>query len=270
MRSRSGPGPAAAVTLRGHEGARGGCKLKMVRTGLGFVVSVGFYGFVAATTLVWSERRHPKSALWRAKILDWTIDVTNFANAVTATVLSSWVLATMDAEERTNPRGKVPNDLASWTVESVCGYVVVEIMLLFVARFRLPRRLWDMAVNSLRMMVTFHIVALLGLVSVVVFDSGYPLAIWGIWSEMTSIFLGLESFFEGRGVDRSLYFMLRVCSAVIFIFQRVIVFFYLLWLCLIRFSWELTFVVQVCVLVVGTALNVIQGAQQVIDLKNVI
>lgn len=239
--------------------------------GFAFLASTGLYGLLAARALVHFERQYPRSHWWRATALDRTIDVINFTNALVATVLSSWALVVLGEAERTNVRGGKPSELAGWTVESVCGYIVVELSVLLLSRYRLPSKYWKMALDAYRWMVVFHIVALLGLVSVLVLDVGYPFAMWVVWSELTSVFLGLESFLEGSGWSQTnvkTYLALEVFSTLMFIFQRVIVFVWLLWLCVEQFAyWDVGFIVQFAILVAGTVLNTGLVAERIVQMK---
>ncbi len=230
----------------------------------------GFYGLLAAGTLTYFERKYPRGDWWRAKALDRTIDTVNFTNAVLATLLSSWALLSLDRTERINVRGGKASQLAGWTVQSVCGYIVVEISVLLLSRYRLTTQFWKLAVDSYKGMVVFHVVALVGLVSVMTLDAGYPLALWVIWSELTSVFLGLESFLQNIGVSRSHakeFFVLEVGSTLMFVFQRVLLFDYLLWVCWDQFSWEVGFVLQFAILVAGTALNSVSAMDRVVETK---
>ena len=149
-------------------------------------IIIGFaagYGTLATALVVCYERKYSRS-----KALHVAVDVTNLINAVTATILSSATLWMMTAEQRGNVAGGVPNDLAVWTLESVCGYILVESALFLVSHCR------NMSVEAYRHMFYFHTVALVGLLSVLFSNSGYVIALWAVWSELTSIFLGLESF----------------------------------------------------------------------------
>ncbi len=227
-------------------------------SGCAFLVSTAFYGILAARALAYFERTHPRSDWWRAKALDRTIDVINFVNAVAATVLSSWVLVTLEHAERTDVHGRKPSELAGWTVESVCGYIIAELSVILLSRYRLTYEYWRLALDSYRWMVVFHTVALVGLTSVTLLDVGYPLAMWVVWSELTSVFLGVESFLEASAISRThakAYSVLEASGTLVFVFQRVVVFLCLLWLCWNQFTWKLTFVVQLAVLVTGTVIN---------------
>ena len=106
--------------------------------------------------------------------------------------------------------------------------------------------------------MAFHIVAFIGLTSVLLTGVGYPVAMWVIWSELTSIFLGKETFFEVFQLHHtSTYYAVKICGTGAFVFQRVLIFFYLLWQCLVQFTMDLLFIVQFVILAGGTALNVV-------------
>ena len=247
--------------------------LHMLQCGSVFLVSAAFFGVLAAYLLAHYERKlRLRSVSWQAQALDRAIEVVNAANATIATILSSWVLATGDKEEVTNVRGRKPNSLAGWTVEIVCGYIVVELVLMLVARYRLPRESWEWIKELYKWMVGFHIVALAGLMSVLILDVGYPVAMWVVWSELTSVFLAAADFLEASGISQSttkahLYCVVKVSCAVLFVFQRVVVFLYLLWLCLVQFAWELTFVVQTIILSAGTVLNIVQAVGHIEEIR---
>lgn len=236
-----------------------------------FLAFAGLHGLLAASVLTYLENKHSGSPLidwWRAQALDKTIDVINFINAVTATVLSSWVLLTLDGPERANVTGRKPSDLAGWAVESVCGYMVVELVLLVVSSYRLTRRYWTQMKAAYCGMVIFHVVALFGLTSVLLLDTGYPLAMWVIWSELTSVFLGVEAFLQTTGLRLRyvlVYRTVAVCGTLTFVFQRVVIFLYLLWLSWAQFTWKLSFIFQVVILIVGTVLNAVFAADLVAE-----
>ena len=201
------------------------------------------YGILATALLVCCERKHD-----RRRALHVTVDVINFINAVTATTLSSAALWSMSAEQRRDVAEGIPNALAVWTVESVCGYIIVETVLFVVSHCR------GLSVEDYQHMSYFHIVAFTGLLSVLVSNSGYAVALWTIWSELTSIFLGIECFLE-QSSQGWVCRVTELCGDLAFVSQRVLVFFYLLYLCLTQFRLELMFVVQTSILVTGTIMN---------------
>lgn len=245
----------------------------MFQCGFVLLVSAASYGVLAAKLLAQYERElRPRSVRWQAQALDRAIGVVNAANATIATILSSWVLATGDKEQITNVRGRKPNSLAGWTVEVVCGYIVVELVLMLVASYRLPRESWEWIKELYKWMVRFHIVALAGLMSVLILDVGFPVAIWVVWSELTTVVLAVEDFLEASGISQGsvkvkLYSVVKVSGAVLFVFQRVLVFLYLLWLCFVNFMWELTFVVQTIILLAGTVLNIVQAFGHIEEIR---
>ena len=186
------------------------------------------------------------------------LDFVNFVNAVTATILSSIVLFTMDSSERTDMRGTTHSKLATWTIESVCAYLIVEMTLLSISSFRLSKFSWDWVKECYKETVAFHIVAFLGLISVLLTGVGYSVAMWVIWSELTSIFLGLQTFLEVYRLHRTrAHYVVEQCGSLMFIFQRVLIFLYLLWLCLVQFTTEFLFIIQFIILVAGTILNIV-------------
>lgn len=186
------------------------------------------------------------------------LDIVNFTNAVTATILSSIVLCAMDTSERTDMRGRTHSKLATWTIESVCAYLIVEMTLFSVSSFRLSKSSWNWVKECYKETVAFHIVAFLGLISVLLTGVGYSVAMWVIWSELTSIFLGLQAFLEVYRLHRTkAYYVIEQCGSLMFIFQRVLIFLYLLWLCLVQFTTEFLFIIQFIILVAGTILNIV-------------
>ena len=228
-----------------------------------FLAFTAVYGLLAAVIIFQMERMYPGNISWRETALDTAFEVVNFTNALVASVLSTSVLAAgLDATERYNVMGRKPSTLAvDLTLGSVCGYIVVEALTLYVSSYRLSVWSWTRVKESFRGMVVFHAVSLVGLLSVVVRDAGYPLAMWVVWSELTSVFIGLDSFIFSCNdmcsipVRAWLTFVVRTCAGVLFVVQRVVLFYYLLWLCWSQFVWELGFVFQLAILVVGTLLN---------------
>lgn len=190
------------------------------------------------------------------------LDFVNFVNAVTATILSSVVLYSMDGSERTDMRGRTSSRLATWTIESVCAYLIVEMTLLSVSSFRLSKSSWACVKECYKETVAFHVVAFIGLASVLLTGVGYSVAMWVIWSELTSIFLGLQTFLEVYSLHHTrAYYVVEMCSLVTFIFQRVLMFLYLLCLCLMQFTTEFLFIIQFIILTAGTVLNAVLAHQ---------
>ena len=232
-----------------------------------FVVFLVIYGALAISVNLALLGRKPhggRRALRdrereRAKAADDTFSIVNFANAVVASVTSSIALVTMEGADRSNPSASSPGLLATWCVESVCAYLVVEMLFLIYWGRKLSEWYWEMAKESYREMVIFHAIAQIGLASVVVFDCSYSVALWVIWSELTTVFLGVECVFEQcANLYKRFpvaYSCLVALTTLVFIFQRVLVFFYLLWLCFKQFVPSCLFVLQVGLLMVGSALN---------------
>lgn len=191
-----------------------------------------------------------------------TFDVMNFVNAVISSVFSSIVLFAMGGADWTDVTMGRENDLMGWTVELVCGYLLVELPFLTVTKYtcRLTRSDFDEYRSSFDEMMIFHAVALLGLLSVLLLDSGFVIALWVVWSELTSVLLGLETFFELREYHlsmRRVYALLAVITTISFISQRFLVFVYLLWLCWSQFHWHAFFLAQLLFLIIGSVLNVV-------------
>jgi hypothetical protein len=194
-----------------------------------------------------------------------THDVVNFVNAVVSTFLSSIVLFALEGAYWTHVTMRKENELVGWTVEWVCGYLLVELPFLTLNKYRLSRSALEEFRSSFDDILAFHGVALVGLLSVLLLDSGFVIAIWVIWSELTSVFLGIEVFFEVQEYHlsrKNVYALLAVTTTLCFIFQRFIVFLYLLWLCWCQFNWHASFLAQLAVLIVGFLLNVMFTAQR--------
>ncbi len=194
----------------------------------------------------------------KAKAMDRAINMTNFSNALIATILSSMALYSIDSQQRTNIYLSQPNSIAQWTIECVCGYIFVEFTFLSVASCRLSEKYWELTKRALIGSVIFHGVALLGLTSVLFFNTGYAIALWVIWSELTSVFLGIEVYIEDTLNGFSSLFVYRIvqiCTSVSFVLQRVVMFFVLLWFCWQQFTWQPLFLSQLLILCLGTVLN---------------
>ena len=230
------------------------------------------YFSIASLVLVFSESRLRKwyrnLDLTRAKSLDRAISAANLSNATVATILSTISLYILDDHQRTNIYLRRPGTLAQWTIESVCGYIMVEFIFMLLNSFRLSQKSWKQLTGALQDSLTFHTVALVGLLSVLIFDVGYAVALWVIWSELTSVFLGIEGWMEETCLNvwyRRLFRLVKAISTVTFILQRVVVFFALLLLCWQQFTWGLVYVAQLSVLCVGTLLNIKLAIEHVTD-----
>ena len=194
-----------------------------------------------------------------------THDVMNFVNAVVSTSLSSIVLFALEGAYWTSVTMRKENELMGWTVEWVCGYLLVELPFLTLNKYRLSRSALDEFRSCFNETMAFHGIALVGLLSVLILDSGFVIALWVIWSELTSVFIGLESFFEVQEYHLSMknvYALLAVITTTCFIFQRLVVFLYLLWLCWSQFNWHMSFLAQLVILIIGFVLNVTFTAQR--------
>jgi hypothetical protein len=225
------------------------------------IAFLSLYGSITFTGLFYLENKYvPTLSTFKARkeAMERILDFVNFVNAVTATILSSIVLYTMDSSERTDMRGRTSSKLATWTIESVCAYLIIEMTLLSVSSFRLSKSSWVWVKESYKETAAFHIVAFIGLLSVLLTGVGYSVAMWVIWSELTSIFLGLQAFLEVYRLHRTrAYYVIDQCGSLVFVFQRVLIFLYLLWLCLMQFTTELLFIIQFIILVAGTILNIV-------------
>lgn len=200
--------------------------------------------------------------------MDRAINVTNFSNALIATILSSMALFGLDNQQRTDINLKRPSIVAQWTIECVCGYIFVEFTFIFVASCRLSEKYWNLTKRALTGSIIFHGVALLGLISVLYFNTGYAIALWVIWSELTSVFLGIEVYMEDTLTKRTyplIYQFVQMCSTVLFVFQRVVMFLVLLWCCWKQFTWQPLFLSQLGILCLGTILNTWFAVERVLN-----
>lgn len=227
---------------------------------LSFVLSVSFYLLLTILTLSYFEQRNTS----RRTSLDRTFTVINFTNALIATSLSSTVLLSMENKSRLVIYGEKPSQLSLWTIESVCGYIVVEMTLLLTAHFRLSPYQWQSVKEDYFLMELFHTVAILGLSTVMWYGEGYPLAMWEIWTELTSIGLGLEDFLyhynwthQSTKINkiRSFFSFVNRC---LFILQRVLLCLWLTWLGYNQLVWRHYHrLVQFIILIIGTLLNIV-------------
>ena len=219
-----------------------------------------FFFFYAAVTIV-SLKYSEKNSPWRRKqALNLAFNLINFINAVVSTVLSS-VALTVESLYNIH-RGKT-GELERCTIDSVCGYIVIELVLLVVSSFRLSKCDWSAIKTSYMTMEILHIVGLIGLSSVLLLNTGYPLAIWVIWTELTTVFLSVEDYFENSKLSLkhpTVYWLLTVCTVIVFLLQRVVLFLYLVWLSLTQFVWKFYFIFQLLLLIAGTVLNAMLAA----------
>ena len=241
------------------------CSLTMVDDFLlAFAVSTLSYGAAVALAFAWMKDQGGYMG-WQKRFvaLNKALDVANFANAVIASVLSSWALYQL--EERFLVRGgRASGDgfLADCVLGSVCGYIAVEILVVSLTSARYSNTpAWSYLWHIYGEMVLFHAVAFVGLTSVVLRNTGYPVALWVVWSELTTVFIGLENFTSGCGnsFSRHLSEFWGKCASLLFIVQRVVLFYYLLWQSWISFVWETGFVFQLGVLLAGTLINTHMG-----------
>ncbi len=225
------------------------------------IAFLSLYGSITFGGLFYLENKYERNQSTfkaRKEAMERILDFVNFINAVTATILSSVVLYTMDSNERTDMRGRTHSRLATWTIESVCAYLIIEMSLLSISSFRLSKSSWDWVKGCYKETVIFHIVAFIGLNSVLLTGVGYSVAMWVIWSEFASVFLGIQTFLEVYTLHHTrAYYIIEHCGSLVFIFQRVLVFLYLLWLCLMQFTIEFLFIIQFIILAAGTVLNIV-------------
>ncbi len=196
----------------------------------------------------------------KAKSLDRGVTVANFSNAIISTILSSISLYCLNSQQRTDIYLTRPSSIAQWTIESVCGYIFVEFTFIFGNKYRLSAKYWRLTKRAVMHTLIFHSVALLGLSSVLLFDTGYAIALWVIWSELTSVFLTIEEYMEETIIELNfplIFQIVKTCTSVIFVLQRIVLFLGLLWLCGQQFTWQPLFLLQLLILCLGTVLNVL-------------
>ena len=235
-----------------------------------FLAFTAAYYLTAGAVLVYKEQklkdRYRNEDKTKAKAMDRAVSVTNFANAVISTSLSSVALYSLSYEQKATISLRRPNSVAQWTIESVCGYIFVELTFILADSYRLSDKYWKLAKGALMSSMIFHAVALVGLSSVLIFNTGYSIALWVIWTELTSVFLGVEDWMEEAILKMRfplLFDILKLCTSVMFVFQRVFLFLVLLWLCGQQFTWQPLFLLQLLILCVGTVLNVVFAAERV-------
>ena len=200
----------------------------------------------------------------KAKALDRAITVANLSNATISTILSSLSLYYLNSQQRTDIYLTRPSSLAQWSIESVCGYIFVEFTFIFGSKYRLSDKYWRLAKGAVMSTMAYHCGALLGLSSVLLFDTGYAIALWVMWSELTSVFLCIEDYIEETIVAIPFLFRIfKICTSVTFVLQRVVLFVGLLWLCGQQFTWQPLFLLQFLILCLGTLLNVLYAIERV-------
>ena len=130
--------------------------------------------------------------------------------------------------------------------------------LLSISSFRLSKSSWHWVKECYKETVIFHIVAFIGLSSVLLTGVGYSVAMWVIWSELASVFLGIQTCLEVYELHHTrAYYIVDHFSSLVFIFQRVLLLLYLLWLCLMQFTIDFLFIIQFIILAAGTLLNIV-------------
>lgn len=191
----------------------------------------------------------------RERAFNQTFDVINFINSVIATIGSSYALYYLGSF-RYNVSGSKSLVYEDWTIETVCGYITVELLLMAVSSYRLPKHDWSYIKERYKMMEIFHAVALTGLASVMYFNTGYPLAMWVIWTELTTVLMGVQELLVPLQYTR-VHRVLNKLINLLFVLQRILLYFYLIWLSIISFIMEFHYFVQFVILIVGTVLNII-------------
>ena len=217
-----------------------------------FFISLFFYLILTVATL---KCYHGGVGIIRSGVketlIDATFDVINFVNSIIATIMSSTALYELGPDKRyAITKGKTIS-LEKWTIESVCAYICVEFMFLFISSFTVTMNEWASIKSRYFNMECLHLVGLIGLSTVLVFDCGYPLAMWVIWTELTSVFLGIQS------ITRTKNKLLDTVTNIVYFLQRVVLLLYLVWLSFVDIKWEVHYIAQFSLLVAGLVFNII-------------
>ena len=70
--------------------------------------------------------------------------------------------------------------------------------------------------------------------------------------------MSVEDYFENSKLSLkhpTVYWLLTVCTVIVFLLQRVVLFLYLVWLSLTQFVWKFYFIFQLLLLIAATVLN---------------
>ena len=231
---------------------------------LSFLFSCSFYSVLAFLAFgFYSKRYAKKPAIDRAAV------AISGTNATLASILSSFSLLNMAPEERLDMYGPKTNPLYAWIIESVCGYMLVELGFLFCCGIKLNRRDTSHLISEYLLMEVFHVVGFIGLVSVLFLNTGYPLAMWQIWTELTTVFLVIQdslhfysqSFRTFPSVSKAVRSLFSKLTWMVFVSQRVLLCMFLTWLSWKQFPWTLLSGFQFSILVIGTVINTILAVQ---------
>lgn len=227
-----------------------------------FLCFLVLYSLIACGVLSYKERelksRHKNEDTSKAKAVHKAVSVANFCNALVATILSSAALYSMNRDQRADVYLKKPNHISQWTLESVCGYIFVEFTFIILNSFRLSDKYWKIARRAVTQLMLFHAVVLVGFTSVLIYNTGYSIALWVIWSELAVVFMGMEDFLQDSILHYRFPFLLlilRTCTTVILLSQRVVMYCVLLWLCWNQFTFQPLFLFQFLILCLGMILN---------------
>ena len=207
------------------------------------------------STLSFASIKYKEHSYRRVYAFEWTYDVINFINAVIATVMSSLALYDL-GEARYIVNSSRSRPLESWTVETVCAYITVEVILMTISSYRLTESDHKYIKSTYHMTTIFHLVALAGLGSVLYFNTGYPLAMYVIWTELTSVVMGVKCVFIPVKYDKIHHILSKLVS-LLFIVQRILLYFYLVWLSIISFTLQFYYIFQFTILIIGTVLNIV-------------
>ena len=228
--------------------------------GFPFVVSCVAYSTLALLAFWRYSRNHAKKTA-----IDRAVATISGTNATLATVLSSLTLLYMTPEQRLDMYGPKTSPLAGWIIEGICGYILVELLFLVFSGCRLNRpKDVSFLINEYFLMEVFHIVAFVGLTSVLFLGTGYPLAMWQIWTELTTVFIVIEETWSLNSWQFRRYLpvadilsFLSKLTCIVFVSQRVLLCLFLTLLSCRQFPWTLFSAFQLSILVIGTIINAV-------------
>lgn len=218
-----------------------------------YLLSVFFYASLSSILLTLFEN---SKGYTRESAFNKTFDVINFINSVVATVASSLSLHLLGPITRYEVSHSRSFACEDWTIETVCGYITAELLLVAVTSYRLMQYDWTHVRERYKMMEIFHVVALAGLASVMYFDTGYPLAMWVIWTELTTVIGGIHDVLIPSEYTKTQQ-LLNNLANILFLLQRILLYLYLVWLSAVSLVMEAHYIIQFAILILGTVLNFI-------------
>jgi len=147
--------------------------------------------------------------------------------------------------------------LLTFTIELVIGYILAETTF-FIIAYTTQVFSGEHIKNLYESVIIFHWVCVIGLMTVLLSKQGALVALWGVWSELVSIFLGIESFLELTAIHKThpiYYNVFGLFITLIFIIQRFAVFLWLVILALLYFQLNVFYTLQTIVLFAALIAN---------------